>query len=161
MVDFIVITLLFLDNNYDNNFSKWDNLINIETNSSISKNVYCEINSTPKFELCWYSSTSNSFISETENEKLMDYLDWKHYIYNSEIFEKWFKKNRVLYVEYNNGKYIFKQDESQLNKENIIYSLSNDDWIYKYQLIKKITFWLLLILSVFWAWIFLFPKKTK
>jgi len=160
MVDFIVLTLLFLDTNSNNFFDSQDNIININSNSIINQNVYCKVWS-KDLKLCGYSWQNTNFINEDENDKLLNSLEWKHYIYNSEIFEKWYKPGRVLYAEYIWDKYIFIQDENLLNKENIIYSLSNDDSLYMNQIYKKFLVWIFILIWILWAWIFLFPKKTK
>lgn len=161
MVDFIVITLLFLDNNLNNQYDLWDSIINIESTKSISRNVYCKIYWNPKYELCWYSWIDNKFLDKTENDRLLSTLDWKHYIYNSEIFEKWYKRWRILYVEYDKWKYIFRQNENDLNKNNIIYSLSNDDWLFINDLYKKAFVGIFILFFLLWIWLILFPKKIN
>jgi len=161
MVDFIVLTLLFLDTNTNNVFDANDKIININAKSSIVQNVYCEVDNWTASKLCWYSSNNTSFISEDEYSDLLLSLEWKHYIYNTEIFEKGFKPWRVLYAEYISWKYIFKKDESKLNKNNTIYSLSNNDSLYFNQILNKSLILFGIIMTVFIAWLILFPKKVK
>ena len=80
---------------------------------------------------------------------------------NSEIFEKWYIPGRFLYAEFIDWKYLYVSDESKLNKNNTIYSLSNDDSMYINDLINKIFYWIITLLVLLWIWLIFAPKKNK
>jgi len=157
MSDFIILTLFFFDFNNNNIFDAKDKIVDVPVNSSIERNVYCLSWNTTKARLCWYSSTelTSQLISETDLNQISE--EGK-YLYNSEVFEKWFKNWRVLYAEYIDWKFLFKVDESSLNLENQIYSLSNNDGIIFDDLMNKLLLSFGWLLIIFFLWFILLPK---
>jgi hypothetical protein len=95
------------------------------------------------------------------DDDLLKTLKWVHYTFNTEVFEKWYKSWRVLYIEVIDWKYLYVTDENKLNTKNEIYSLSNNDWIYLFDFYQKLIYWVITLLVVLWLWIFLFPKKNN
>ncbi len=158
MTEFIVLTLLYLDNNMNNIFDQWDKIIELNR-PGIERNVYCKIPNTKDAKPCWYSSEENSILGLGDD--MLNSIKWKHYNYNSEIFEKWYIPGRFLYAEFIDWKYLYVSDESKLNKNNTIYSLSNDDSMYINDLINKIFYWIITLLVLLWIWLIFAPKKNK
>jgi hypothetical protein len=158
MTNFIIITLLFLDLNTNNIFDNQDKIIDYDTPWFV-KNVYCRIQWTNDTKLCGYSTNNNDNFKLSD--QLLTYLSDKHYTFNSEVFEKWYFKNRWLYAELVNWNYLFVTNENELNQNNTIYSLTANDNVYIQELKRNIFYGIIALIILLWLWIILFPKKKN
>lgn len=158
MSEFISILLLFLDLNWNNIFDWGDIFVKTSGEYSISDNVYCS--TWGVYKKCWYSSVENGDIPINYSDIKKEYEDEKVF-YNMETFQKWFFPWRVLYVEVIEDKFLFKTDENSLNKNNVIYSLSNSDAAFWNEILSKTAILITILWLVFILWFFLFPKKIQ